>query len=330
MTKNILSNEQPCVSVIIAVYKAEAYIERCVRSLFDQTLGNVEYIFIDDCSPDHSFEILSNLIEKYPNRKKLVKVIHHDINKGVAVSRTDGMKMARGEYMIHCDADDWMPTYALELMYNKAVSCDADIVSGRVCTHFHDGEIISRAKTKIESGSSALQKHNFNFSLWLQIIRTSIIQNNEIYPWPGTDYGEDSPVVIRAFALANLVTGVDEITYHYDCTKENSLSKINFDSKMLALDKVFPKLEKWLLANSHLSSKDIERLINTYKLAVKSDFLSKRTRNVKLWYEYWPETFNQYLSNLPIKPRMIFRVGQYLPTILSLYMKYIDWRSGNA
>ena len=67
----------PLVSVIIPVYGVEPYIERCARSLFEQTLKDIEYIFVDDATKDHSIEILQNIIEEYPERKNQVRIIHH-------------------------------------------------------------------------------------------------------------------------------------------------------------------------------------------------------------------------------------------------------------
>ena len=60
----------PKVSIIIPVYGVEKYIERCSRSLFEQTLDDLEYLFIDDCTPDKSIDVLKNILEEYPNRKK--------------------------------------------------------------------------------------------------------------------------------------------------------------------------------------------------------------------------------------------------------------------
>ena len=65
------------VTVVVPVYKAEQCIERCVRSLFDQTLSDIEYVFVDDCTPDNSMAILERLLEEYPERAKSTKIIRH-------------------------------------------------------------------------------------------------------------------------------------------------------------------------------------------------------------------------------------------------------------
>ena len=96
----------PKVSVIVPVYNAEKYIERCVRSLYNQTLDDIEYIFVDDCTPDNSMEVLQKVMDEYPKRKLHTKIIIHTTNTGQSGSRKDGILAATGDYIIHCDADD--------------------------------------------------------------------------------------------------------------------------------------------------------------------------------------------------------------------------------
>lgn len=118
----------PKVSIIIPVYGVEKYIERCARSLFEQTLDDIEYLFIDDCTPDKSVEILKRVLEEYPHRKSQVVIHRMEQNSGQAKVREWGMRNARGEYVIHCDSDDWLDVHMYEEMYNKAIEEDADVV----------------------------------------------------------------------------------------------------------------------------------------------------------------------------------------------------------
>ena len=94
----------PKVSVIIPIYGVEKYIERCVRSLFEQTLDDIEYLFIDDCSPDGSVRIIMRILDEYPNRKEQVIIHRMEQNSGQAKVREWGMKNATGDYVIHCDS----------------------------------------------------------------------------------------------------------------------------------------------------------------------------------------------------------------------------------
>ena len=118
----------PKVSVIVPVYNAGLFIERCVRSLFEQTLEDIEYIFVDDCSPDNSMDILLNVIEEYPHRKPNVTIMRHEVNTGQSGARKTGMHVAKGEYIIHCDADDWVDVDMYERMYRLAVEKDVEAV----------------------------------------------------------------------------------------------------------------------------------------------------------------------------------------------------------
>ena len=116
------------VSVCIAVYNVEKYIEQCVRSLFGQTLDDLEYIFVDDASPDASIDVMLRVLEEYPHRRNQVKLIRHEHNQGVAATRKDAIAAATGEYIIHCDPDDWVELDMYEKLYKKAVENNADMV----------------------------------------------------------------------------------------------------------------------------------------------------------------------------------------------------------
>lgn len=80
------------VSIGIPVYGVEKYIERCAKSLLEQTYQDIEYIFVDDCSPDNSIDILNKVLSQYPTRKEQVKVIRHDKNLGSACTRNTAVR----------------------------------------------------------------------------------------------------------------------------------------------------------------------------------------------------------------------------------------------
>ena len=95
--------KQPFVSVIVPIYGVEKYIERCARSLLEQTIENIEYIFVNDCTKDNSIAILESVIKEYPHREHQVRIIHHGTNKGLPQARKTGLLNAHGEYIAHCD-----------------------------------------------------------------------------------------------------------------------------------------------------------------------------------------------------------------------------------
>lgn len=118
----------PKVSVVIPVYGVEKYIERCARSLFEQTLDDIEYIFVNDCTKDRSIDILNEVINDYPARKQQIRIVHHEKNKGLPFARQSGWQVATGEYVANCDSDDWVDLNLYEMMYKEAIEKNADIV----------------------------------------------------------------------------------------------------------------------------------------------------------------------------------------------------------
>lgn len=112
----------PLVSVIVPVYGVEQFVEQCARSLFNQSLAEVEFIYVDDASPDKSIEKVKKVLKEFPNRETQVKIIHHDVNKGLPAARNTGLSVATGEYVFHCDSDDYVESQMLERLYRKAKS----------------------------------------------------------------------------------------------------------------------------------------------------------------------------------------------------------------
>ena len=116
------------VSVIIPVYNVASYIERCARSLFGQTLREMEFIFVDDSSPDRSIQIVREVLKEFPHRVHQVKFLRNEQNKGLPAARINGLRVATGEYVYRCDSDDYLEPDVLETMYRAAKANDADIV----------------------------------------------------------------------------------------------------------------------------------------------------------------------------------------------------------
>ena len=93
------------VSVIIPVYNVSAYIERCVRSVMDQTYHDIECVIVDDCSPDDSIAKCERLIKAYDGPISF-SIVRHEKNKGVSAARNTGLKASTGDYVVYMDSDD--------------------------------------------------------------------------------------------------------------------------------------------------------------------------------------------------------------------------------
>ena len=164
------------VSVVIPIFNSAQYIEQCAESLFCQTQKDIEYIFVDDGSTDDSPEVLGQIIERFPERKKQLTIIRHKENKGLAFSRNEGIHLSRGNYVISCDSDDWVHPRMYETMLEAAVSGDYDIVScGFIRTDGKKEAIynVPFPKTKDELLSQLLSEKQ-HASLCNKLIRRSL------------------------------------------------------------------------------------------------------------------------------------------------------------
>lgn len=113
------------VSIIIPVYKASEYIERCLKSVMNQTYGSIECIMVDDASPDDSMDKCEELISKYAGSIRL-KILHHEKNRGLSAARNTGTDAATGNYIFYLDSDDELPEDAIEKLV-KPVLRDATV-----------------------------------------------------------------------------------------------------------------------------------------------------------------------------------------------------------
>lgn len=217
------------VSVIIPVYGVEKYIERCVRSLFEQTLDDIEYLFIDDCTPDRSIDILKQVLEEFPHRKCQVVIHRMKQNSGQAKVREWGMRNATGEYVIHCDSDDWVETDMYRLMYDEAKRLDADIV---MCGYkVTDGQTVfsepyhqQTDKTKLIS--SLLTLHEA-WSVWNKMCKRTLYDNDIVYP--SLAMGEDMVLTTQLVLKALRIGVIDKALYNY-FYNPNSITKVRSES----------------------------------------------------------------------------------------------------
>ncbi len=210
------------VSIIIPIYNVEKYIERCVVSLFEQNFEDIEYIFVNDCTPDNSVEILQKVIEKYPNRKPQCKIIHHEENKGSGATRKIGIENATGEYTIQIDSDDWCELDMISALYKKAKETDADIVA---CDYF---ENTKGKETYIKQNYEGLSPQevvrgffngNIHSSLWNKLIKRSLYTANTIYPPTEISWLEDMRDNSGSILHTITIKHIEELKFLANTTK---------------------------------------------------------------------------------------------------------------
>ena len=240
----------PAVSVIIPVYKVEEYIERCARNVLGQTLQDMEFVFVDDCSPDDSMEILNRVIQEFPERKHQVKIIRNEVNRGLPYTRRVGIRNATGDYIIHCDSDDWPQPDMYEKMYAKASSEKLDMVICGILRVYPDGSTkpvpgITQTDDLLES---LLYQDIYHYVHNKLIIRSAY--DNDIQ-YPTHNMLEDCPLITQLAYYCHSWGFIDEDLYNYTYRPE-SLSAA-WDSK----EKVEQIRANVSLALSFLESKGL-------------------------------------------------------------------------
>lgn len=234
------NSRQILVSVIVPIFGVEKYIERCITSLFDQSIiNNVEFIFVNDATKDNSILILKEVIKSYKNREYQVKLIEHKNNQGLAAARNTGLSHALGEYVIHVDSDDYFDKDMLEIMYNYAKASNADMVVADYFISYENKEkyikceIPTQKKTLIENMIIGASDNTIGSMNWNKMIRRSLYCNNNIHYINGINYNEDLVAMVPLSYCASKIVKVDRAFVHYvqynrdSYTKKLSLSNIN-------------------------------------------------------------------------------------------------------
>lgn len=221
----------PKVSVIIPVYGVEKYIERCARSLFEQSLESVEFIFVDDCTKDNSINILENVLKDYPDRNKQIQILHHEINKGLPQARRTGMLAASGEYIINIDSDDWVDISMVERMYNKAFTENADMVICDIC--ITDGNTSNIAKgcysTIKENVIKDLCSFKIMWSIFNKLFKRSLLSDDMQFPICNNaeDMAYTIPLTLKCCKIA-----YEPLPLYYYYHNSNSMTHV-IDEKSL-------------------------------------------------------------------------------------------------
>ena len=215
------------VSIIIPVYRSRKYIEKCVRSVLDQTYKDLEIIIVDDCGKDGSIDIIKRVLIEYPDMASKVRFIYHEFNKGCAAARRHGMKEATGKYILQVDSDDYAAPNMVEKLVTKAQEGDADMV---VCNYYYttnDRRSLVKVNVpndNIEFASKVLQGY-IHAGAWNKMMRRSILKEHEIYPVPGINMGDDMTILMQALFFMEKISYVNDALYYYNCSGDERLSR---------------------------------------------------------------------------------------------------------
>lgn len=282
------------VSVCVPVYNAGEYMRKCAESLLSQSLREVQYIFVNDCTPDHSMEILRSVLERYPDRVGDVTVLENDSNSGPMLSRMRAASLATGEYIYFPDADDWLDPDMLRLLYDKAVADSADLVVCRLLEHHPDGSDRLMPYADIRYSTAEWQRRmpvcqGVYVGLTTTLIRRSVYE--QVAPSMPSErlYAmEDYMLATRLHWASTRTVWLDRALYHNEVGNPRSVSKANASRALESKLKVAGYQLQYVKQTPALA--EYLPPVRQFCAMMKSQLITSRTLwNPHRWLSLWPE-----------------------------------------
>lgn len=202
--------KRPRLSVIIPIYKAESFLNRCVDSVIIQTFSDFELLLIDDGSPDSS----GLLCDEYSLRDHRVRVFHKK-NGGVSSARNLGLDNAVGDYITFVDSDDWLETDCYLKLFSIIDNYELDVLqfSYREVYASHNKEIVSNIDGLVIE--DVIKSGSFRGSVWSGIFKRSVISKDNIRFNPLMKFAEDQLFVYDVLRNSRTYRCIPEVLYNY-------------------------------------------------------------------------------------------------------------------
>lgn len=234
------------ISIIIPIYNADKYLDRCLESVINQTYKNIEIILINDGSTDNSI----NIINEYKQKDERILVINRE-NRGVLYTRLEGLKKAQGKYISYIDSDDWIEKNMIEILYNKIIKYDADVVK---CEYAYNNSNIANGTLNVKE-DKFIKKEEFEplfydkffidmnvHNLWDQMFKKELIVDCLSYINTDISMGDDLEINIQLFKNIRNILFIPDVLYHYryNCDSISNNSKVvNIKKKIVDITKSY-------------------------------------------------------------------------------------------
>lgn len=210
------------VSILVPIYNVEEYIERCARSILEQTYDNIEVIFVNDYTEDRSMEKLQSVLMEYSDRN--VSIIDHNHNKGLGAARITGLKHASGDFVMFVDSDDYLELQAVEKMVYEQKKNDSDIVIASFTHIFKNGKRLVEypQHLSIQQLIKNILTRKTSLNVWAKLFKKSLFADNGINFINGINMGEDYVTISRLIYYVRDVSYIDQPVYNYIHINNNS------------------------------------------------------------------------------------------------------------
>lgn len=274
------------VSVIIPVYNVAEYVERCVSSVINQTLKEIEIIIINDGSTDNTLDIITSITDKR------IKIINKR-NNGVSSARNDGIAIAKGEYILFLDGDDWVETHGLKEMHDIAVREDLDVLITNFFLDYEFGKcILTKMSNKISGDfvKDALLG-NISFPSWNKLFKKSLIVENYIRFPEDVRLGEDLCFNMHAFLCTQKIKHIEDAYVHY--FQRNTSASNVYDDKMYDNFKIVDFIVN-LIESEHRTQKYKEELLYFEYMHTYFYVILRYVKETKMHKDIYDKTITKY------------------------------------
>ncbi len=295
---------QPIISIIIPVYKAEAYLSKCLDSILAQTYTNLEIILIDDESPDNCGKIC----DEYARRDPRFHVIHQK-NKGAGAARNLGIKMSRGEYIMFIDSDDYISPVMCETLLTTALQDQSDIV---ICGYTAvDGsgeqEIETLPNQKITGKNAVIQYFQqipvCFIVIWNKIYKASLLHTTPPIRFPENTIYEDLLFSYKILYIAKQITILNKPLYYYNIFNSQSVMHSSQNDHITYFPQYVRDLQNWTKG----TTPDIKNIVDVYLIREFNRWLlfclaSPRKKELSSSIKQVNKEIIHFISNISTNP----------------------------
>lgn len=225
----------PLISICVPVYNVESWIEKCARSLFEQTYPNLEFVFVDDASTDNSMSILLGLLKEYPHLQARVVCMRNESNRGSAYTRKRTIISAMGDFIFCVDADDYIEMNAIQLLYSAIEKHGGSIAEGAFVHHQKGADVLYAAGKEVYDFYQVLRDETNNYTV-PHLIRRDVLLKFDCFPPEGLNYLDDRYFMTCLRFFLHSQISVQEVLYHYvahPCSVSNGKGNKHFRCHLL-------------------------------------------------------------------------------------------------
>ena len=291
----------PKVSILISVYNCSAYITKCAESLFNQSFEDIEFIFVDDVSPDDSIEKILKLLEYFPARKEQVRIIAHGVNRGTSASRNTALYASSGDYILIVDCDDYIEPDTIEMLYRKAVEKDADMVLSDYYIENRKSTVVVHDQISVNNSDffkEFILYNNLSTVYWNKLIRRSLLLMPDCHVPEELNFLDDKHVIARVYYYASKIVKVDKAFYHYNKSNPmaitQSRNKSHFENVLLYWNLFDKFLYEHGIYDKYKPCIDKQKIKSKASLLIDTDSYSLRKEYAGMFYDEEMAVINEF------------------------------------